>query len=448
MGLPSVPKSVPKVRTNASVLRDFITKDGKVDLDKFIRSPKQEQLLTDSFKAVRNYLETGKNSPEIDVDSAALLLDAAYKIYYPDLSTTSRYTNLVQNKRKGIGISNDELNQLKETDIDTYNVFMGNKNAEPTTGALSNAPINTTFPAGTPQGALTNPLPKVPENNSQAASLNVGKTPEEAAAKAYTGKESTGVDYTTPQEVQISFNKEPVTLSPEAIGEAMRTAVKENASKDAATAASPETMTKVEAEAKGTETKAPETEVETPTKSLKGMLKNTWDFLGNHKKLIAGAALLGGVGIPVASKIAKALNAGEDTRRTRKESVPSDNTNYRVWENYIPYEPGRIPDRIPQDNLPSSEELTIVKENKGQPQIVSTPAPENNATADYVKAAYNSYIPSDAGRAYQKAIYGDPLELERNRLQQKWRDFVMRSGQSPSELVQRGLMPYDALQYI
>jgi hypothetical protein len=88
---------------------------------------------------------------------------------------------------------------------------------------------------------------------------------------------------------------------------------------------------------------------------------------------------------------------------------------------------------------------------KNQPQVVNASTPENNATADYVRAAYNSYIPSDAGRAYQKAIYGDPLELDRMRLQQqqqKWRDFVMRSGQSPAELVQRGLMPYDALQYV
>ena len=202
------------------------------------------------------------------------------------------------------------------------------------------------------------------------------------------------------------------------------------------------------------------------TEPSKGMFKKIGNWMRNHPKTSWGIGiptvlgLVGGIGITQADKIAKALKAGEDLDRNAGEESESpevfDNVNYRVWENYTPdylneeYVPGRIPRHIPQDNLDDKESPDIT-ENKNQSQVVNAPAPVNNATADYVRAAYNSYIPSDAGRAYQKAIYGDPLELDRMRLrqqQQKWRDFVMRSGQSPAELVQRGLMPYDALQYV
>lgn len=345
---------------------------------------------------------------------------------------------------------------------------------------------------------------KLPEISNQPELPNVGKTVEEAAANAYTGNEPPIAGYNTPitpPGVHVSFDEKPVNLSPEevtkfnpntaspspeAIGEAMREAVvRDNTNPVGDTSLKPEdipafltkeggSLSKKE-EVKATEGAAkatpetPETgEAATgkPAESSKGMFKRIGDWMHDHPKISWGVGgttalgILGGIGISQADKIAEALKAGRNVDRDiNEEPVTSGSANYRVWENYNPdylneeYAPGNIPSHIPQDNLASVKESSISKkvknrpqQQKQQPQVIN--APENNATADYVRAAYNSYIPSDAGRAYQKAIYGDPLELERNRQQQKWRDFVMRSGQSPAELVQRGLMPYDALQYI
>ena len=345
------------------------------------------------------------------------------------------------------------------------------------------------------------------------AELNaiLAKGSKEAEANAYTGEEPPIADYGTPitsPGVHVTFiNAEgkPVDLtseeiarfkpnsvsassapSPKAIGEAMRDAVKEDTSKDATVTISPEAAAKTEAEAvaketetktgTGTEAKAEavtEPKITPETAETEGVLtgnrfKNafikTKDFIKEHPKWSIGGLLTlaaAGYGISQLPKLIKLPETKVNVYRNRNEKTATpevlDNVNYRVWENYNPdylneeYVPGKIPSYISQDNLSPIKESTTSKKVKSQSQVVDTPAPVNNATADYVRAAYNSYIPSDAGRAYQKAIYGDPLELDRMRLQQqqqKWRDFVMRSGQSPAELVQRGLMPYDALQYV
>lgn len=278
-----------------------------------------------------------------------------------------------------------------------------------------------------------------------------------------------------PSAVPAAENPAAASPSPEAIGEAMRDAV----SKDGTVTVSPEAIAEEVVKEKanpkaatdGTEVKTAEAatgkaetppekraltgEGEKPAESSQGLFSRLGGRIGRNlgKYLLGGS--LGAIGWTVMNDLAsdnstlKSLfTEGYSPLDTNNPSANQPRNEPATNEEYVP---GKIPSHIPQDNLAPIKESTTSKKVKSQPQVVNAPAPVNNATADYVRAAYNSYILSDAGRAYQKAIYGDPLELDRMRLQQqqqKWRDFVMRSGQSPAELVQRGLMPYDALQYV
>lgn len=367
--------------------------------------------------------------------------------------------------------------------------------AEPTTGALTSNPINNASSAEAAPGALTNPSLEVPKKETIIREPIDDIELVEAAALGPDAYTRNRIGSTKLNETDIpvfltkkggSLPKEGVVVGPDTSKPGVDTPLAEENS-----AASPEAVA-AEA-AKGTTEKpevkttseTPETPKKgaltgegekTPLEPSKGIFGKTWDYLRNHK----GKTLGWGLGIPVGLGLAGAaiydLASDDSTLKSLfKGDYPTEIPNISSASQprvksldqregaYMPerllrfttneeYTPGKIPSHIPQDNLPSIKESTASKKVKSQPQVINAPAPENNATADYVRAAYNSYIPSDAGRAYQKAIYGDPLELERNRFQQqqqqKWRDFVMRSGQSPAELVQRGLMPYDALQYV
>lgn len=331
-------------------------------------------------------------------------------------------------------------------------------------------------------GVLTDPPKDLPKTEvSKANMLNEGNTP----TSLIRGKETPlkeGVvmeDIPIVPEAEKSAAAASPSPSPEAIGEAMRGAIKDRVGdtqlnkedipafltkegevKAAEDATKAETITG-EAEKISSETAkkegAPADKEEKLAESSQGLLSKIGGHIGRNWGKYLGGIGLGTIGWTIMDDLAsdnstlKSLFRGDySTAISNTPSVTQPRNELATNEEYTP---GRIPDHIPQDNLAPIKESTISKkvknrpqQQKQQPQVIV--APENNATADYVRAAYNSYIPSDAGRAYQKAIYGDPLELERNRQQQKWRDFVMRSGQSPAELVQRGLMPYDALQYV
>ena len=322
-------------------------------------------------------------------------------------------------------------------------------------------------------GALTNPPVIVPVRKG-STDLNVGDRPAFLSGEANASPRE-GIVMEDIPIVPEAENPAAASPSPEAIGEAMRDAV----SKDGTVTVSPEAIAEEVVKEKanpkaatdGTEVKTAEAatgkaetppekraltgEGEKPAESSQGLFSRLGGRIGRNlgKYLLGGS--LGAIGWTVMNDLAsdnstlKSLfTEGYSPLDTNNPSANQPRNEPATNEEYTP---GRIPDHITQDNLAPIKESTTSKKIKNQPQVVNTSAPVNNATADYVRAAYNSYIPSDAGRAYQKAIYGDPLELDRMRLQQqqqKWRDFVMRSGQSPAELVQRGLMPYDALQYV
>lgn len=418
-----------------------------------------------------------------------------------------------------LGHSGWEAFSTPDFNFDAYKAENMPKDAESTPGVFTDKPAS---PAESAPGALTHPPAKLPEAGKQAvpsrvrvrddegniieftpgeatgveynsAPPKIDKTIKEAEANAYTGNEPPIAGYNTPitspgvhikftnaegkpvdltPEEISKFNPSTASPSPEAIGEAMRDAVKEGASKDSTVTVPPE----AEAAAKKTEAKTPAAEAKTETATDKtdskapetaetpqGLFSRLGGHIGRNWGKYLGGAGLGTIGWAVLDDLAsddstlKSLFRGNyPTSIPNTPSVTQPRNEPATNEEYVP---GKIPSYIPQDNLPPIKELTNSKKVKNRPQqqeqqlqVVNVPVPENNATADYVRAAYNSYIPSDAGRAYQKAIYGDPLELDKMRLQQqqqqKWRDFVMRSGQSPAELVQRGLMPYDALQYV
>ena len=326
-------------------------------------------------------------------------------------------------------------------------------------------------------GALTNPPVIVPVRKG-STDLNVGDRPAflSGEANASPGEGIVMEDIPIVPEAEKSA---AAATSPEVIHEAMADAIKDRVGdaqlnkedipafltkegevKAAEDATKAETITG-EAEKTSSETAkkegAPTDKEEKPAESSQGLFSRIGGHIGRNWGKYLGGLGLGTIGWTIMDDLAsdnstlKSLFRGDySTAISNTPSVTQPRNEPATNEEYTP---GRIPDHIPQDNLAPIKESTISKkvknrpqQQKQQPQVII--APENNATADYVRAAYNSYIPSDAGRAYQKAIYGDPLELERNRQQQKWRDFVMRSGQSPAELVQRGLMPYDALQYV
>ena len=481
---------IPKgVRENIKEVKDLKSNN-------FFRLPPniQVNILNEGIDKFRIYIKTRELTPELS-DYMKLFED----IYRETGdSTVTPYLQLydAMKSRNGSKLSRDVLETLREDDPETFAAYLkypgeevanipgfdfydykrtGNgviKSAEPTTGALSSNPINNAPPVEASPGALTNPdafevgPKRLSYQSFDDAELNaiLAKGSKEAEANAYTGEEPPIADYGTPitsPGVHVTFiNAEgkPVDLTSEEIAKFKPNSV--SASSEAKVA---EGTAKAEAKAE-TKGGALTGNGEKPAEPSKGMFKKMLGWVRNHPKISWGVGgttalgLLSGIGISQADKIAKALEAGETpSRNTNEEPEVFDNVNYRVWENYTPdylneeYTPGKIPSHIPQDNLPSVKESAVAKKTKSSPQVVNAPEPVNNATADYVRAAYNSYIPSDAGRAYQKAIYGDPLELDRMRLQQqqqKWRDFVMRSGQSPAELVQRGLMPYDALQYV
>lgn len=347
--------------------------------------------------------------------------------------------------------------------------------AEPSVGALTDKPLNNASPAETSGGILTDPSVKLPENSIPAnADTNVkgSPVPKDAPEEGVVVGPETPI--TPVGDSAIPAGEKPAaSLSPGAIGEAMRDAVKDQVGNTQLNSEDiPAFLVKEKGEVKtetAAETKTPETPKEgaltgkdkKPAESSKGMLSRMGDFIRNNKGKILGWGLGTPFGFGIAGAAIYDLASDDSTLKslfrgdypTSIPNAPSATQPRNEPATNEEYTPGKIPSHIPQDNLTSIKESTTSKkiknqpqQQKQQPQVVN--APVNNATADYVRAAYDSYIPSDAGRAYQKAIYGDPLELERNKQQQKWRDFVMRSGQSPAELVQRGLMPYDALQYI
>ena len=467
------------VRENIKDVKDLKSND-------FFKLPDtvKTDILNDGITQFRTYIETRKLTPELS-DYMKLFED----IYRETGdSTITPYLQLfdAMKNRNGSKLSRDVFETLRNDDPDTFAVYSrypgeevanipgfnfheykrtGNgviESAEPTTGVLTSNPINNTSSAEAAPGALTNPPAKIPEVTPEEVT---GTELNSAPASSELPKKVTVISnkpISDEEMLKLTYPEEGVVVGPDTSKPGIDTPLAEG---NSVTASSPDA--KVAEEATKAKTVTDETgdgaltgKDGKPTEPSKGIFSKTWDYLRNHKKLL-WIPTLGGIGATImynSDKIAKAMQSGENPERNINEgSNNQKSANYRVWENYTPsylneeYVPGKIPSHIPQDNLPSIKESTASKKVKSQPQVVNAPAPVNNATADYVRAAYNSYIPSDAGRAYQKAIYGDPLELDRMRLQQqqqKWRDFVMRSGQSPAELVQRGLMPYDALQYI
>ena len=516
------PPKVPNAKIpNAKVrIEDVITKDGKFDSDKFwkLTDVQIANLVGDAIADIRNYIM----KPNGEAASSVRLLEALDK-ENPDLGL-GRYVTLFRSIESGNGsaLTKSYFDDLKQYDPDTFNLYLKHpgweaydkpdfdfevyraenmpKDAEPNAGVFTGNPVDTASPTETSSGALTNPLPKLPEASNQSALPNIGKTIKEAEANAYTGNHTGNeppiADYNTPitpPGVHVSFNEKPVNLSseevtkfkpnsaspsPEAIHEAMADAVAKDKGmpKDDTVIVPPEAAAEeaakrtadTKAVTESTEAKAAEKTEDkaTPEKgALTGEPKRFLSKIGGHFKRNLGKYLLGTVGIGIINDLAsdnskiKTLFTGSDV--IVESNNPSGNQS-RV--NSLDQREGAyMPERLlrfrqdTQDPFISNTNVNVdadyepINEDTPVQQVVNAPAPVNNATADYVRAAYNSYIPSDAGRAYQKAIYGDPLELDRMRLQQqqqKWRDFVMRSGQSPAELVQRGLMPYDALQYV
>lgn len=444
----------------------------------------QVDILNDGIAKFRTYIETRKLTPELS-DYMKLFEDIYHETGDPSVTPYLQLFDAMKS-RNGSKLSRDVFETLRNDDPDTFAVYSrypgeevanipgfnfheykrtGNgvtESVEPTTGALTSNPINNTSSVEPAPGALTNPPTKLPEATPEKMT---GTELNSAPASSELPKKVTVISnkpISDEEMLKLTYPKEGVVVGPETSKPGIDTPLAEG---NSAAASSPDA--KIAEEATKAKTVTDKTGDGALTGKDKksaepsgGMFKKIGSWMFNHPKISIGTTLglLGSIGISQADKIAEALKAGKSpSRNIGEKPVTSSNVNYRVWENYNPdylneeYTPGKIPSHIPQDNLTSVKESTASKKVKNQPQVVNAPAPENNATADYVRAAYNSYIPSDAGRAYQKAIYGDPLELDRMRLQQqqqKWRDFVMRSGQSPAELVQRGLMPYDALQYV
>ena len=384
---------------------------------------------------------------------------------------------------QSLGIFRDvKIKDLERSNPELYKFYDANSWIRSQDGIYINNPK--THEWSRYPNVLTDPPKDLPKTEVDKANmLNEGNTP----TFLIRGKETPLKEGVVMEDIPIipaGEKSAAVSPSPEAIHEAMRDAV----SKDGTVTVSPESIAKAEAAAKETEAKtpatkeAPKTETETKaatdktdaktpeiTETPQGLLSR----LGGHIGRNLGKYLLGGgigtVGWEIINDLAsknsklRSLFTGSDV--AIEASNPSV-TQPRV-KSLDQREGAYIPERllkfrqntqepfvnntnvnVDTGGISRNEELPVQQQ---QQQVVNAPAPVNNATADYVRAAYNSYIPSDAGRAYQKAIYGDPLELDRMRLQQqqqKWRDFIMRSGQSPAELVQRGLMPYDALQYV
>lgn len=434
-------------------------------------------ILNDGIDKFRTFIETRRLTPELS-DYMKLFEDIYRETGDP---TVTPYLQLfdAMKSRNGSKLSRDVLETLQKDDPDTLAVYFkypgeevanipgfdfydyrrtGNgiiESAEPTTGVLSNNPINNAPPAETSSGVLTNPPP--------ASELPKTKT---IIRDPISDEEM----------VKLTYPKEGVVVGPDTSKPGVDTPLAEG---NSAAGSSPEVKAAEETakseavtgEAKTTP-ETPETEGaltgkdKKPAESSKGLFSRVGGHIGRNWGKYLGGVGLGTVGWGIIhdlasenSKLKSLFTEGDftlDASQPHVKSLDQRKGAYmperlRRFTTNEEYTPGKIPSHIPQDNLPSINESTASKKVKSQPQVINAPAPENNATADYVRAAYSSYIPSDAGRAYQKAIYGDPLELDRMRLQQqqqKWRDFVMRSGQSPAELVQRGLMPYDALQYI
>lgn len=502
MASPKVPNTkVPNAKIR---IEDVITKEGKFDSDKFWKLSEAQiaDLIGDAVHDVRTYIM--QPSTHKEAAASVRLLEALDK-ENPDLGL-SHYVTLFKSIESGNGsaLTKSYFDSLKQYDPDTFNLYLKHpgweaydrpdfdftmyraenapKDAEPSVGALTDKPLNNASPTETPSGALTNPPPEVPKKEIiirepiDDAEINelITKGPERTYTDRVGNTEINEKDIPTfLTEKGGSLPKKGVVVGPDTpiipAGEKPTASPSPEVKAAEAEAVAKETETKTGTDVKAETTAEPkvtsdaEMEGALTGNRFKNAFIKTWDFIKKHPKSSVGGLLTlaaAGYGVSQLPKLAKLPETKINFSRNRNEESESpevfDNVNYRVWENYNPdylneeYVPGKIPSHIPQDYL-DDKDLPDVTGNKNQSQVVSTSAPINNATADYVRAAYNSYIPSDAGRAYQKAIYGDPLELERNRLQQqqqKWRDFVMRSGQSPAELVQRGLMPYDALQYI
>lgn len=472
----------------------------------------QVKILNDGIDKFRTYIDTRRLTPELS-DYMKLFEDIYRETGDPNVTPYLQLFDAMKS-RDGSKLSRDVLETLRKDDPDTLALYLnrpgeevanipgfdfydyrrtGNgiiESAEPTTGALTNTPLNSASSAESAPGALTNPpspseLPKtkttIREPISDEDMIKLTYPKEGIVVGPETSKP--GVDIPLAEENPAAAASP--SPSPEAIGEAMRGAIKDRVGDTqlnkedipafltkegevkAAEAVAKESETKApaagetlkaEAEAKTeaaidkTDSKAPETP-ETP----QGLFSRIGGHIGRNWRKYLGGLGLGGIGWAVMDDLASDNSTLKSLFREGHSPLDANNPSANQPRNEPAtneeYVPGKIPSHIPQDNLAPIKESTTSKKIKNQPQQQKQQpqviiAPENNATADYVRAAYNSYIPSDAGRAYQKAIYGDPLELERNRQQQKWRDFVMRSGQSPAELVQRGLMPYDALQYV
>ena len=471
------------------------------DIRNYIMKPNGE-----AASSVRLLEALDKENPDLGLGRYVTLFrsiesgngSALTKSYFDDLKQYDPDTFNIYLKHPGW-----EAYDRPDFDFEVYRAENMPKDAEPNPGVFTGNPVDTASPAETPSGVLTNPPPELPKKETvirepiDDAEMNelitkgpertyidrVGNTTLKPGDKpAFLTKEGgslpkkgvvVGPDTPIIPEGEKSA---AVSTSPEAIHEAMADAV---ASKDGTVTVPPESIAKAEAAAKETEAKtpatkeAPKTETETEAATDKTNAKTSeitetpqglFSRLGGHIGRNLGKYLLGGglgtVGWVIindlASKDSKLRSSFTGSDVTVETNTPSA-SQPRI-KSLDQREGAYMPERLlrfrqdTQDPFISNTNVNAgyepVNEDTPVQQVVNTSTPENNATADYVRAAYNSYIPSDAGRAYQKAIYGDPLELERNRLQQKWRDFVMRSGQSPAELVQRGLMPYDALQYV
>ena len=503
------PKVQPRVPNAKIRIEDVITKDGKFDSDKFwkLTDVQIADLIGDAVHDVRAYIM--QPSTHKKAASSVRLLEALDK-ENPDLGL-SHYVTLFKSMESGNGsaLTKSYFDSFKQYDPDTFNLYLKHpgweaydrpdfdftmykaenmpKDAEPNTGVLTDKPLNNVSPAETSSGVLTNPPPELPKKETvirepiDDAEMNelITKGPE----RTYTDR--VGNTRINKEDIPTfltdkggSLPKEGVVVGPETSKPGVDTPLAEE---NSAVASSPEAKAaevetpKVEAVTNESNPKAtsetPEMKgvltgkEEKPTEPSKGLFSKIGSHIGRNKKWYLSG--LGGLGVAayaindLASKDStlKSLFKGDYSTEIPNNSSASQPRIKSLDQREGAYMPERLL-RFRQDtqnpfisntNVNVDADYESINEDMPVQQVVNAPAPENNATADYVRAAYNSYIPSDAGRAYQKAIYGDPLELDRMRLQQqqqKWRDFVMRSGQSPAELVQRGLMPYDALQYV
>jgi hypothetical protein len=409
-------------------------------------------------------------------------------------SLIDRLIESKSNNAKSLGaFCNYKLDKLQTANNELFNNYLIKSNMKQNDGFLVFDKENGTVSQST--SALTNPPKNLPEaTKPEANKYPLGESNKPAfltGSRNTPPKEGVVVGPETAEpgvDIPLAEGRSAVSPSPEAIHEAMADAIAKDASKDETVTVPPEAEIteetakgEVNTEAVTDKPKAKtETEAKAEPEAKDGALtgekpKGFFNKIGDHFKRNWGKYLLGITGLSAASGIVDDL--ASDNSRMKGLFTGNDHTldankpsaNQPRVKSLDQREDAYMPERLLRfrqntqepfvnntnvttntGDIPVNEELPVQQQEQ-QSQVVSTSAPVNNATADYVRAAYNSYIPSDAGRAYQKAIYGDPLELDRIRLQQqqqKWRDFVMRSGQSPAELVQRGLMPYDALQYV